>query len=150
MSGYIIVRVTPRKFGQCQVDTSMLQHGRNGAQGSASIQLHELAIVPRLDGVSYEHHAAHSVASTSSSSSVAGVRNALIAEGKRQNFRDHPISQSVFPCRSTSSFGLLIDGIERQANIVRLTSPPASPASRPRSTTSLRSAGPASSLRRGP
>jgi hypothetical protein len=69
---------------QCQVDTPMLQHGRNGAQGSASIQLHELVIVSRLDGVSYEHHAANSAASTSSS--IAGVRNALIAEGKRHNF----------------------------------------------------------------
>jgi hypothetical protein len=68
----------------------MLQFGRYGAQGSCFIQMHALAIDSRLQGDSYEHHAANSAVSTSSS--IARVCNAIIAEG------EDPISEiAPFP-----------------------------------------------------
>jgi hypothetical protein len=70
------------------------------------------------------------------------------SQRKRPNFRNHPLFQSPFRYRSTSNFGLLTGGSERRADVARPTSPP--PSSRSRSTMSLRSADPASSLRRGP
>ena len=59
----------------------MLQFSRYGAQGSCFVQLQALAIVAaRLEGDSYEHHAANSAIPTPSS--IARVCNAIIAQGK--------------------------------------------------------------------
>ena len=81
----LLVRITSCKFTEKSKKLTRQCFNLVGMEPEALVSFnckHWLGIVSRLQGDSYEHHAANTAVSTSSS--IARVCNAIIAEGKTQ------------------------------------------------------------------